>query len=113
MNRNRLRMVLEAIEDDRRGVKAEQKAPPGLTVEHVLPQAWGEHWPLPTGKEPLAAKLERDRLLHTFGNLTLATSSLNATLANHSWSDKRQHLGNSGPVVHASSGSRWSKRRAD
>jgi hypothetical protein len=36
--------------------------------------------------------LDRNRLLQTFGNLTLATSSLNSTMSNHSWADKRRHL---------------------
>jgi len=63
-----------------------------LTVEHVMPQAWQSRWPLPPGVEPVVAELERNRLIHTFGNLTLATTSLNATMSNHGWTDKLEHL---------------------
>lgn len=47
--RPRLRMLLEALEDDLRSSdKSEgQPCPRGLTVEHVMPQAWREHWPTP------------------------------------------------------------------
>lgn len=57
-----------------------------------MPQSWSGQWPLPTGNEPLRAELDRNRLIHTIGNLTLATSSLNSTMSNHSWEDKREHL---------------------
>lgn len=43
--------------------------------------------------EPLQAELDRDRLKHTFGNLTLATSSLNKTMSHHNWATKQKHLG--------------------
>ena len=93
LSRGRLRIVLEALEDDLRGAKSEdQHVARNLTVEHVLPQTWETHWPLPDGVEPLQARLDRDRLLHTLGNLTLATSSLNSSMSNHAWSDKRGHL---------------------
>jgi len=62
-----------------------------LTVEHVLPQTWETHWTLPDGVEPLLFQLDRDRLLHTLGNLTLATSSL-TSMSNHAWEHKRKHL---------------------
>jgi hypothetical protein len=43
-------------------------------------------------KSRCGTELERNRMVHTFGNLTLATSSLNSTMSNHSWEDKRRHL---------------------
>lgn len=93
INRGRLRMILEALEDDHRGSAAEQQVPRRkLTVEHVMPQRWEQHWPLPVGADVLQAGLDRNRLLHTYGNLTLATSSLNSKMSNHSWEDKREHL---------------------
>ena len=65
----------------------------GLTVEHVLPQQWYEFWPLMDGRQgkppqernqyPCAESERRDRMLHTIGNLTLLTGSLNAALRNH------------------------------
>jgi hypothetical protein len=94
LSRGRVRMVLEALEDDLRSPKTEDQfvTRGSLTVEHVLPQSWTQHWALPAGVEPIRAELDRNRLLHTFGNLTLATSSLNTSLSNHSWDDKRAHL---------------------
>jgi hypothetical protein len=94
LTRGRVRVVLEALEDDMRGPKTEDEfvTRGKLTVEHVMPQAWALHWPLPAGVEPVRAELDRNRLLQTFGNLTLATSSLNSTMSNHSWADKRKHL---------------------
>jgi hypothetical protein len=93
LSRGRVRIVLEALEDDRRGPKSEnQHCARHLTVEHVLPQTWETHWPLPDGVEPLQARLDRDRLLHTLGNLTLATNSLNSSMSNHAWEHKREHL---------------------
>ena len=93
LSRGRVRIVLEALEDGRRGPKSEdQHVARNLTVEHVLPQTWETHWPLPDDIEPLQAQLDRDRLLHTLGNLTLATSSLNSSMSNHAWEHKREHL---------------------
>jgi hypothetical protein len=94
LSRGRLRMALEALEDDHRGPRSEDEfvTRGRLTVEHVMPQAWEAQWPLPPSDEPLRDELDRNRLIHTFGNLTLATSSLNSTMSNHSWDDKREHL---------------------
>jgi hypothetical protein len=80
--RKRVRIVLEAIEDDLRDARSEDQfvVRNKLEVEHVLPQSWSAHWPLPPAVDPLQGQLDRDRLKHTFGNLTLATSSLNKTM---------------------------------
>ena len=94
LTRGRLRTVLEAIEDDHRGARSEdQHVSRGkLTIEHVLPQSWSGNWTLPETDDPTKAALYRDRVLHSIGNLTLATSSLNSTMSNHGWTDKRKHL---------------------
>lgn len=65
-----------------------------LTVEHVLPQKWGKHWPPPVieGLDPGAAVEQRDELLHTFGNLTLITGKLNSKVKNASFFDRRPEL---------------------
>lgn len=89
LSRPRVRMLLEALEDDiRRGdPKAEDApCPQGLTVEHVMPQSWGTHWPLEDGDDPLAAG-RRDAAVQTLGNLTLVTKSLNPAMSNGPWSD--------------------------
>jgi hypothetical protein len=44
------------------------------------------------GVDSVQGELDRNRLLQTFGNLTLATTSLNSTMSNHSWTEKRKHL---------------------
>ncbi|MHB1414448.1 MAG: DUF262 domain-containing protein, partial [Chloroflexota bacterium] len=63
-----------------------------LTVEHVLPQGWIEHWRLPNGAKGIAPadrlltpspeSDQRDRVLHTIGNLTLLTGPLNTAVRN-------------------------------
>lgn len=86
--RARLRMVLEAVEDHRRTSKSEEAScPRGLTVEHILPQAWREHWSADIATESGAA--ERDSLLHTLGNLTLVNNRLNPALSNRPWTDEQ------------------------
>lgn len=94
LSRGRLRMVLEALEDDLRDPKTEEEhvVRGKLTIEHVLPQSWGQHWPLPEGDEPLRAEVDRNRMLHTMGNLTLVTKVLNPSLSNARWPVKRGAL---------------------
>jgi hypothetical protein len=96
LNRGRLRMVLEAIEDHLRGWKREGAALGGervargaLAIEHVMPRKWQSHWPLPGGH---AAEADRERVLHTLGNLTLLTGKLNAKVSNGAWQTKRLGL---------------------
>src|SRR5262249_9291739 len=47
LTRSRLRMILEAIEDSLRSPKTEDEfvTRGRLTIEHILPQSWGTHWP--------------------------------------------------------------------
>src|SRR5690606_31499964 len=88
LSRGRVRMVLEAIEDHLRGWKGEAMGLGGervgrgtLAIEHVLPRKWQIHWPL--GGD--TTEVERERLIHTFGNLTLLTGRLNSSLSNRPW----------------------------
>lgn len=93
ITRARLRMVLEAIEERMRVRFAEETAvTPDLTIEHVLPQEWRAHWPLPEVEDPAAAEHERDRIKQTIGNLTLVTKRLNPKMSNGPWSTKRDAL---------------------
>lgn len=87
LTRRRLRMVLDAIEAWMHGKKAGTFADRDrLTIEHVLPQAWDEaKWPLPSGVDPLAARIERDTAKHRLGNLALVTQALNSALSNAAW----------------------------
>ncbi len=94
----KVRAVLEGIDSSLFDRKSEDIAlPDGLTIEHVMPQQWRELWPIPDEiAEDPEAKVEfshnRDSVLHTLGNLTLITGSLNPSLSNGSWSDKRPEL---------------------
>ena len=81
-------MVLEAIEDDLRGWRAgkaglgDERVTRGkYAIEHVMPRKWGSHWPLIDGEN----EAERDRLIHTLGNLTLLTGRLNTKVSNGPW----------------------------
>jgi uncharacterized protein with ParB-like and HNH nuclease domain len=79
-----------------------------LTVEHILPQNWVQHWPLRDGSvgmtihdlynvngDPDASALgsrERYAALQTIGNLTILTHSLNAAVSNGPWTEKRSAI---------------------
>jgi uncharacterized protein with ParB-like and HNH nuclease domain len=83
---------------------------PRLTVEHIMPVKWPAHWPLQDGelatKQELSeaifsfeegstrvgAIIRRNRMLHTIGNLTLLTQSLNSHVSNGPWEQKRKAL---------------------
>ena len=76
--------------------------PDGLWVEHVLPQTWTAEWPFEDGTtsnsySEEASALARNATIHVLGNLTLLTSSLNKSISNRSFSEKRdkfaQHTG--------------------
>lgn len=87
ITRPRLRMLLEAIEDSMHGPYGEgQPCPRGLTVEHVMPQAWREHWGADIDGDA-AAGIARDRLVQTLGNLTLVNGKFNSVLSNRPWTD--------------------------
>ncbi len=95
LRRGRLRMVLEALEDDRRGWHGAteglggQRVPRGkYAIEHLMPRKWQAHWPLTGG----ATELDREQLIHTLGNLTLLTGRLNSKISNGPWAGKRAAL---------------------
>ena len=93
LGQGRLRVVLEAIESWLRPPHVEEPSPPrGLTIEHVMPQAWGTNWPLPADRNTLENRLRRETLVHSLGNLTLVTGKLNPKLSNEPWEIKRETL---------------------
>lgn len=106
LKRARLRMLLEAIEDDLRSGKTEDEhvSRNKLTIEHLLPQAWTPvTWPLPGDDETAAETVRRNTLLHTLGNLTLVTDKLNPELSNGPWEHKRPRIEEHGVLrLHAS-----------
>ena len=90
LTKGRLRIVLEGIEEELRTIKAEsQTVPRDLTIEHIMPQQWRQHWPLSTNVEDW----ERDQLIHSIGNLTLVNNLLNLDLSNAPWQGKQATLG--------------------
>lgn len=90
----RLRLVLEALElERRRSSLTEEPSLPKtkLSIEHILPRGWmPTHWPLPEDSQE--CREARAALIHTLGNLTLVTGSLNSTLSNDPWFKKRKTL---------------------
>jgi len=107
--------ILLEVEQFIRGRKQEQVKfmNSGLTIEHLLPQTWYEYWPLDgeiisendfkmsvhavmteTDKNGKYHKIaNRNRLLHTIGNLTILTNSLNPSISNSSFVMKKKELG--------------------
>ena len=94
LTRGRLRLVLEGIEGLlRHSPKSEQPdVPKRLTIEHLMPQGWEGKWPLPADVEEMKAKYDRDMLIHSIGNLTLANNKLNSSMSNEPWEKKRDEL---------------------
>ena len=96
LTRARLRMVLEAIEEELMTSKAERGVTSAaLTIEHIMPRGWRAVWPRPG---PVAHGREdpderRDRMVDSLGNLTLVSGSLNSALSNGPWHNKRNALG--------------------
>lgn len=93
LSRGRLQMLILALEAQARGPKNEKvRYDDKLTVEHLMPQKWETHWPLPGTADRDVAGATRERLLQTIGNLTLLTSSLNPAVSNAPWAKKRQEI---------------------
>ena len=95
LTRGRLRLVLEGVERRLRSSgKAEQPAvPTNLTIEHLMPVGWRtEEWPLPEDIDRDVATYQRNMLIHSIGNLTLATQKLNSSMSNDPWICKRDEL---------------------
>ncbi|MFL1431740.1 MULTISPECIES: DUF262 domain-containing protein [unclassified Nocardiopsis] len=88
LTRPRMRMLLEAVEDSLRGPWGEgEPCPRQLTVEHVMPQQWTEHWAEDVLGDP-EAEQAREEHVHVLGNLTLVNDKLNPALSNRPWTDE-------------------------
>ncbi|MEQ6897959.1 DUF262 domain-containing protein [Microbacterium sp. KR10-403] len=93
--RSRLRMVLEALEDAKRGYPGANPLAMGpivrhkATIEHLMPQSWRKHWPADLTDD---GERERDRRIQQLGNLTIVTQALNSRVSNGPWAQKRAHF---------------------
>lgn len=92
---SRVRMVLEALEDAKRGYPGANPTAMNPitrgkgTIEHLMPQKWRKHWPADLTEEQ---ERERDRALQQLGNLTIVTQALNSRVSNGPWAHKRAHF---------------------
>jgi hypothetical protein len=92
--RGRLRMILEALEDRRRGFGgpskgkyADSTVSRGVhSIEHIMPQEWRANWEFIGDDEDAS---ERDSRVHQLGNLSLVTKPFNSKLSNGSWEKKK------------------------
>ncbi len=90
VNQRRIAMVLSAIELELRSdhkVEDIDALPTNLTIEHVMPQRWRDHWSLGSTDEEA-----RDQAVQRLGNLTLTSGPLNSALSNGPWTSKRAAL---------------------
>ncbi|MBK7189537.1 MAG: HNH endonuclease [bacterium] len=94
MTRQRVRMILLALEDHLHDDKNEAvKFDKKLSIEHLMPRRWKTaHWPLPGTAEPESEMEERDRALHTIGNLTLLRQKLNSSVSNGPFAAKQKAI---------------------
>ena len=87
-------LMLQRVEADLRHL--ESHLDPEATVEHVMPRGWPNHWPLENPDlafdEAESNAERRDRLIHTFGNLTLLTQALNSAVSNGPYTGKRPEI---------------------
>lgn len=108
LNRAKLTHILARLSATYQTNKTEELAIDSeLTIEHIMPQNWLTNWPLPDGTsgmewrelvdaEPgnprVAATRERERSIHTMGNLTILTQALNSSVSNGPWTAKKLAL---------------------
>jgi hypothetical protein len=94
---DRSAMILQALNEAMTTSKSEKvELPENLTVEHLLPQKWGDDYPIP-GELPLdqgeTPDQRRERLINTVGNLTLLTGPLNSSVRNGPFPHKASEIG--------------------
>ncbi|MGR6901663.1 DUF262 domain-containing protein [Glutamicibacter sp. BSL13] len=89
IKQNRIAVVLRAVEEYKRAQDSrygDVPLPVSMSIEHVMPQKWREHW-RPAVQLTHEQEQQRDRAVHTLGNLTLIPQSLNSSLSNRPWTD--------------------------
>ena len=110
-------LLLKSIDDSLRNNKSEKVLVNEATIEHVMPQEWAANYPLNGHLVPpkMAERwyfqfddadkdywdsirhevLERNRRIHSIGNLTLVTKPLNSSMKNGPFLQKKEALRNS------------------
>ncbi len=108
MSAKKLTYILKCIEESANDDFEEEitVSTKKLNIEHIMPQSWQEHWPL-NGYDKIPPEIDseedsdspfqvlvrdRERLIHTIGNLTLVTSKFNSHIKNSSWQNKRAKI---------------------
>ena len=68
------------------------------SLEHIMPKKWRNNWPACENEE---AARRRDSILLTLGNLAIITQSLNASIRDASWQNKKdgKDVSRSGKVI--------------
>lgn len=95
---SKVRAVLEALESESQSSRSPSlPLTEKLTIEHIMPQTWQPHWPLPPASKidsvaELNANKKREIALNTLGNLTLITGTFNSSLQNAAWISKKPEL---------------------
>jgi hypothetical protein len=108
LNNAKLVHILRRLSETYLTVKHEPIIVEGtLSVEHILPQHWIEHWHLPSGERGMTelellnaddasprtqASQRRNTVLHSIGNLTILTQQLNSAVSDSAWPTKRPAL---------------------
>jgi hypothetical protein len=99
LSQKKLRMLLLAFERQLEDGKTEPVIytdADNFTIEHVMPQAWSKHWPLPFDAYPDDDEASltnwRESYIHTIGNLTLLTKKLNPALSARGWEYKQANI---------------------
>lgn len=71
------------------------------SLEHMMPKRWRNHWVF-SGDQ--ASAEFRDKKLHTIGNLTIITQTLNASIRDADWATKKAGRGDKGGLKKYSEG---------
>lgn len=88
-------ILWELEQASRSNFSEKHEKPDGLWVEHVLPQTWTEDWPFADSDyaapdSDLPQTTSRRSIIDTLGNLTLVTNSLNISVGNKSYLEKKR-----------------------
>ncbi|MDN5094767.1 DUF262 domain-containing protein [Aliarcobacter butzleri] len=71
------------------------------SLEHLMPKKWENHWDNSLSNEE---KIYRNKKLLTLGNLTIITQSLNSTIRDANWENKKNGKGDKKGLIAYASG---------